>query len=277
MKLIAIDMDGTLLRGDKSFDLDRFERAVHALKEAGTRVCIASGNSYPKLRGYFDDQLRQELLFASTNGNAIMVEEQGLHYSALDYDTTEAIIDFLNEFSDFFCLVMTDRGSYAVTQDLDALDHFRLYHPHIDHLANFRDLNPEEAILQLSVMSKRSVADNKVMTRILNERFPEGHAVTSGGRWIDVFSPQGGKGQAIRYLQDYLQTDASQTMAFGDSLNDQTMMEVVDYSLAMGNADPDLLAICRYQIGDNESQAVIDILEALVADPSAAFLAQYRR
>ncbi len=38
-------------------------------------------------------------------------------------------------------------------------------------------------------------------------------------------------------------------MAFGDSLNDQTfMMEVVDYSLAMGNADPDLLAICRYQI-----------------------------
>ena len=84
MKLIAIDMDGTLLRGDKSFDLDRFERAVHALKEAGTRVCIASGNSYPKLRGYFDDQLRQELLFASTNGNAIMVEEQGLHYSALD-------------------------------------------------------------------------------------------------------------------------------------------------------------------------------------------------
>ncbi len=33
----------------------------------------------------------------------------------------------------------------------------------------------------------------------------------------------------------------------------------------MGNADPDLLAICRYQIGDNESQAVIDILEALVA------------
>ena len=97
MKLIAIDMDGTLLRGDKSFDLDRFERAVHALKEAGTRVCIASGNSYPKLRGYFDDQLRQELLFASTNGNAIMVEEQGLHYSALDYDTTEAIIDFLNE------------------------------------------------------------------------------------------------------------------------------------------------------------------------------------
>ena len=251
MKLIAIDMDGTLLRGDKSFDLD---------KEAGTRVCIASGNSYPKLRGYFDDQLRQELLFASTNGNAIMVEEQGLHYSALDYDTTEAIIDFLNEFSDFFCLVMTDRGSYAVTQDQDALDHFRLYHPHIDHLANFRDLNPEEAILQLSVMSKRSVADNKVMTRILNERFPEGHAVTSGGRWIDVFSPQGGKGKA-----------------FGDSLNDQTMMEVVDYSLAMGNADPDLLAICRYQIGDNESQAVIDILEALVADPSAAFLAQYRR
>ena len=33
MKLIAIDMDGTLLRGDKSFDLERFERAVHALKK----------------------------------------------------------------------------------------------------------------------------------------------------------------------------------------------------------------------------------------------------
>lgn len=276
IKLIAIDMDGTLLRGDKTFDLDRFEAAVEALKASGTRVCIASGNSYPKLSGYFDATLRQDLLFASTNGNAIVVREEPLHYATLAYETTEAMVAFLQEFPDFYCLVTTDRNAYAVTRHAEALDYFRRYHPHVEHLSTFRDLDPAEQVLQISVMSKRTEADNKVMTRILNERFLDAHAVTSGGRWIDIFGPDGGKGQAIRYLQEYLGADASQTMAFGDSLNDRTMMAVVAYSVAMGNADPDLLETCHYQIGDNESQAVIACLEALVADPTAAFMADYR-
>ncbi len=58
--------------------------------KAGT-VCIASGNTILSCVVTFDQQL-SGIALASTNGNAIMVEEQGLHYSVSDYDTTEATL-----------------------------------------------------------------------------------------------------------------------------------------------------------------------------------------
>ena len=44
----------------------------------------------------------------------------------------------------------------------------------------------------------------------------------------------------------------------------------------MGNADPDLVAFCQYQIGTNEEQAVLDVLEQLTSETNLAFMQQYK-
>ncbi len=65
--------------------------------------------------------------------------------------------------SDSLCFGHESTGLLCRDQDLDAW----IIRPTIRILTilHFRDLNPEEAILQLSVMSKE-VVDNKVMTLI---------------------------------------------------------------------------------------------------------------
>ena len=276
IKLIAIDMDSTLLRDDKTFEVERFRQAVTALKAQGTQVCIASGNSYVKLRGYFDDRLRNDLIFAGMNGNDIVVADRSIERLTIDVATTQALVEFLDEFEGFYALVGTDKRSYAVTQNAEALDYFARYNPDVSHLTSFASLPQEEAIMQISIMSQRTIAENKTMVRIINERFEAITAVTSGGKWIDVFHHQGGKGYALRYLQAKGGYDARVSMTFGDSLNDRSMMKEAVYSIAMANSDRELLPSCRYQIGSNNQQAVIEVLEQVVKDSTLAFMVNYQ-
>ena len=55
---------------------------------------------------------------------------------------------------------------------------------------------------------------------------------------IEISSPGRGKGQALRWLAEYLETERAQVMAFGDHVNDIDMLEAAGVGVAMGNAEP---------------------------------------
>ena len=65
-------------------------------------------------------------------------------------------------------------------------------------------------------------------------------------------------------------------MAFGDSLNDRSMMKEAKYSIAMQNSDPELLTDCCYQIGTNNEQAVIALLEQIIENPTLDLMVNYQ-
>ena len=107
-------------------------------------------------------------------------------------------------------------------------------------------------------------------------RFPNLTAVTSGGGWLDFYHRDGGKGSAIHALQEKYQITHKETMVFGDSLNDASMVQYANYSIVMGNGDEELKKISNYEIGTNEDQAVLEILELLLKERNLSFLNQYK-
>lgn len=46
IKLVAVDIDGTFVRSDYSYDVERFKRIWKKMKEAGCHFVVASGNQY---------------------------------------------------------------------------------------------------------------------------------------------------------------------------------------------------------------------------------------
>ena len=56
IKVVAVDMDGTFLRDDKSYDVARFERVLDAIDNQEMRFVVASGNLYRQLIGHFQPQ-----------------------------------------------------------------------------------------------------------------------------------------------------------------------------------------------------------------------------
>ena len=271
-KLIAIDLDETLLRSDKTYDRDRFKAVSAAFLEAGSLLAIVTGNSYHKIEDFFDDQERQSFYFACDNGNYMVKNEQAVYQNAIPRKIFADLVDYLQDQADLHPLVNVGTHAYYDSANRDFASLFKIYNRRIEEISDYHDIPSHESATKIAIHATMTLAEMKVVAQYINDHFDHVRAVTSGDDWIDINSDQGGKGAALRYLQDKYHILPQESLAFGDSLNDLSMMEEVKYSLAMENADPDLLAKCSYQIASNNQQAVIAILEEILSQGSCDFL-----
>lgn len=83
--------------------------------------------------------------------------------------------------------------------------------------------------------------------------------------FLEVMSHGVGKGAAILRLADMLGIPHSQTMAFGDSMNDESMLRECEYGVAMQNGLDYIKDICKFVTrADNNHDGIADFLEEFV-------------
>lgn len=275
IKLIVIDLDETLLKTDKTYDRERFNKVVETLHEGGLTVCIATGNSYHKIRDYFDKEMLDDLYFACDNGNYIVFNDELLKTTSVADETLYKIVDFLDEFDGFHILVGGGKTAYFRQGTGHAYDFVSRYNNEIKIVEKFQDMEEDHHASKIAIYSEHSLSKNKTMVRILRERFEDIDSVTSGDQWLDIYSIDGGKGSAVKYLQEKYNISRDETIVFGDSMNDESMMNEAKYSVAMGNADRELYLAANYRIGTNADQAVISLLEELIQSDTPDFMDKY--
>lgn len=277
IKLIAVDMDATFLRDDKTYDVLKFKRVLAKIKEKNCLFVIASGNGVSKLVTSFDEDDKQYLIFAGDNGNHIQYQQELWRMYGMHYDTLTHLVNFLSEHQGYYPIVNSTQTNYIFGNNpVDALDAFYRYNVSVTPLKTVADMPMDAPILNVAVYAQPSLEETKQFAQKVRENFPELSAVTSGERWMDVFRLGGGKGAAITYLQEKYHIHPEECIAFGDSLNDLSMMTVVGYSVAMSNADNQLKRNCRYEIGTNNEQSVLDVLEKVFSQGEDA-LSRYRK
>ena len=71
IKLIAVDMDGTFLSDQKTYNRERFMAQYRQMKEQGIRFVVASGNQYYQLISFFPE-LSSEISFVAENGGWVV-------------------------------------------------------------------------------------------------------------------------------------------------------------------------------------------------------------
>ena len=74
IKLVAVDIDGTFVRSDYTYDISRFKRILSCMENAGCNFVVASGNQYYQLRDLFPGYC-DELSFVAENGAFVKTEE----------------------------------------------------------------------------------------------------------------------------------------------------------------------------------------------------------
>lgn len=269
-------MDATLLRDDKTYDKERFEVIANQLMDKGIIICIASGNSYHKLVEFFSPSLIERMYFAGDNGNYLVKNRQTQRVVGIPQQEYLQIVDYFDSLSDYFVSISTGEVTYLRENRGVAYDKIKKYNNEMQQIDDFRLIPSDQLATKLAVFSHNSLAKHKTVARTLMELLPDVSTVTSGDQWIDSYHVKGGKGSVIRFLQEELEISKEESMAFGDSLNDETMMKEVKYSIAMSNADADLALHCHYQIGSNQDQAVLDVLEQLCTDLDATFMKKYQ-
>lgn len=275
IKLVAIDMDETLLRTDKSFDRERFQEIYEEFKKRDIILTIASGNSYARLDEYFSFMNHEELYFASDNGNYIVKNGEVIDRNIINYEELQKAAEYLENLADFTMVFSDGKNTFAKWVNPDYEEYVYSFNRDLGLIDTF-DVVKDMDIVKVASHSSLPLDEAKEVAEEIIERFPYLDAVTSGGGWMDFYHIGGGKGTAIKSLQEKYEITSEETMVFGDSLNDASMGEYAKYSVVMSNGDEELKDTYNYEIGSNDDQAVLDILEKFLEDESVDFMEEYK-
>lgn len=118
--LIAIDLDQTLLRLDKSYDTERFNQVYRDLSKKGVLFAIISGHNRQDTNNYIDAMETEKMYIASHNGNHVVYQNELTHKELIPSLQVRRILKHLN---------ILDRQSIL----LDDGDLVYSYHVEADH------------------------------------------------------------------------------------------------------------------------------------------------
>lgn len=253
IKLIASDMDGTLLNDRKELPADFFD-VLCRLEERGIKFTVASGRSYDAVAHLFPEEYRSRLDFICDNGANIYHEGKQARYTPLERATFEQLIRACDEIGGLRVLVCAGKGTYHLEAEPDfTAEIAKYYKNHIpcDDLLSVDDVIYKVAVCDLQGTEKHAKpAIDALMGDKLNVQ-------VSGPIWMDVMSAGVNKGSALAQLAELLGIDSSEVMAFGDYLNDAEMLSYAGWSFAMENGHPDVRRIAAYTAGSNNDNGVL--------------------
>ncbi|HWJ85508.1 MAG TPA: Cof-type HAD-IIB family hydrolase [Cellulomonas sp.] len=251
VRLIALDMDGSLLDQDKRLD-PSFWPLLEQLEARGIAVCPASGRQYATLRAQFG---RDDLVYIAENGAYVVHDGAELSSDTLLTPTALAIVETIRAARglDVGTVVCGKRSAYVERADEAFLAQARPYYARLEVVEDL--LAVDDEILKVAVYEFGDVSRGAAPALA---RFDDAdRVVVSGEHWVDVMSATADKGTALQQVQAALGITREQTMAFGDYFNDVGMLEAAAWSFAMDNGHPDVRALARFVAPANTRNGVV--------------------
>ncbi len=285
VRLVAIDIDGTLLPTFSQAISERNARALKAVQQAGITLAIATGRrtayTAPLLEGL---GLRADTPLITSNGAVTRtLDGQAIDRSHMSAEVARGLCGLLKKFgSVVFTFDREGRGE-LVLEDLDAA-HERIALWVEANRNAIEVVKPLEGALTdgedpIQGMVAGTVGKMKKAEKALKES-PLVHACecvrteypARDLAILDLLPPGISKGWALERLATRLGVDRKETMAIGDNWNDVAMLEWAGQGVVMGNAAMELRTMAKLrgwkQAPANDEDGVATVLEAAVARSS---------
>lgn len=265
--LIALDLDDTLL----TKDLKITPVTVKALQDAAARgiyIVPCSGRAENGILQFVRTLnlagTEQGRFIIAVNGSEIfdLHTRQNIYTKKVPFEVLEFAYDEALK-RGLPCQVYNSTTTFAnVDNEFTHID-AKLCKLNIEIIPNFRDfLKPghtkmlipgdEKIITEFCAFLKKELGDRAVV-------------FTSKPYFLEIMPANCGKGEAITWLADYLNVDKDRTMAFGDSMNDESMIKMTGFSVAMCNGLEYIQQIAKYVTKtSNEEDGIGNFLNEFV-------------
>lgn len=275
IKLIATDMDGTLLNDAHEISQENQE-AIKFAQEHGITVVIATGRAfYEANTPVAETDLK--VPYICLNGAEVRDETFNImSTSHLNHSLVSKITSTLKE-KDIYYQVYTNRGIYTENPQRD----LEIYIDIAERAGQKADVEKIENSIQKRIDNGTlKIVDNydkiedipgELIMKILAFDSDLGKidlvgqelaqspnlAVSSSSRGnLEITHSDAQKGIALSTIAKQLGIDLKDVMALGDNLNDVSMLERVGYSVAMDNAAPEVKTVAKYVTDSNENSGV---------------------
>ncbi|USD67909.1 sugar-phosphatase [Vibrio sp. SCSIO 43136] len=264
-KLIALDMDGTLLDSEKKLS-QRNKDAIDAARAQGVTVVLVSGRPTEGMLPYLDqlemtgeqdivlsynasvvqkvasrELLRSQILTGVDAKNlATLARDLGVHIHAFT-ETHGLITPQLNTYTD---LEASINGIEVSVMPFESLD-------------------DDEPVMKVMMIDEPEVL-SAAIEKIHAEVYQEFTVVQSAPYFLEFLNAKSNKGTGVAMLAEMMGIDASQVICMGDAGNDKHMLEYAGVGVAMGNATEEIKAVANYHTATNDESGVAQVIEELV-------------
>ena len=259
IKLIASDMDGTLLNSDHKIPKENIELIKFAQKN-GIQFVVATGRAYYEaLPALNDENIKCDVIsfnggiIYDKNGNIINITPmklKDLYYTIEILKSLEISYQLYTKNTIYTNSIETDitayidliraNGEEPNEQHLRQEARNRLALGHITEVDNIElYLNQEDNPAIKVIGISNDLEKLKHATELLSGN--ENISVTSSGaNNVEIMDKKATKGEALKIVADIHDINLKNAIAIGDNLNDQAMLDIVEYSIAMKNGNKEL-------------------------------------
>lgn len=255
IKLVASDLDGTLLQnGAQKLNPEIFD-LILKLKEQGIHFIAASGRQYASLRNLFEP-VQDRISYISENGSLCIHNGEILKRGIIDRELGLRIFNEIRKYENCDIMLSCEDRCYIESKKPDF---YHLIHDELGYDVELvSDLSEiDKPFLKIAVHDSKTLDNSYTHLRELFAS--EIQLVTSGNVWMDFVAPNANKGTALQMFLDYFSVKPEECMAFGDQHNDLEMLQLAGSGYAMSNAAPGVAAHSKY-VTDSVEEVLKDLI-----------------
>ncbi|MBM7570855.1 Cof-type HAD-IIB family hydrolase [Aquibacillus albus] len=285
MKLIATDLDGTLLNENHMISSEN-AKAIEKAQELGIQIVVATGRSYSSARipmekmgltcpiiclnGAQVYMSNKELIRNVPLSKEVALQihnacqKQGIYFEL--FTNKGVFSDSRENFIQVMVDIMTSANPDLSKEDVRSRAEMRFQDERVEIVEDYNAIFQQED-LDIYKFLAFSVKDEKLESVKADLIDDSEVAITSSGfDNLEFNHPKAQKGIALEFLSNKLSIDMKDVMAIGDNYNDVSMLKAAGRGVAMGNADDEIKQLCDVSTKSNKEDGVAYAIEKMLKD-----------
>lgn len=256
IRLIASDMDGTILRDGAQTLPPRMIPILQKLTGQGFFFAAASGRQYANLRRLMGS-LADKIDYICENGAFTVYKGEIIYKAVMDRALGQELMANILAADDCEVLLSGVDTSYIQPKRASYADHLKYVLK--NNITEVDDIfSTSEDYIKISAYVHGDGTE-RYMEQFKERWGGQFTLASTCPHWIDFIPPGIHKGRAMEALMNALGVTREETMAFGDNYNDLELLSCAKESYAVSTAKPEVIAACRHTCGYVE-----DVLEKLL-------------
>ena len=259
IKLIATDIDGTILKQDFSFNQE-VKDCIKRLGEIGVKVVLVTGRMQTAAQ-FIADQLGLKTPVISYQGGLIKENGKILLEKNLDPKKAREIIKWAKKNKVHLNLYMDEK--LYVEHDDDVIRRYTGERSGDFIVHDFDTLKLEHVNKLLGIDFEN--ADRVTgWLNYLTKKYPELYFVKSMPYFCEMAHPEATKATAVKFLQKYYGLAQDEILTIGDQNNDIELLKAGGVKVAMGNATPELKEVADFVTDTVDNNGFVKAVEKFV-------------
>lgn len=253
IKLIASDMDGTLLNSNKQLSPSLYG-ILKKLNDKGIVFVAISGREIFSLKEIFKD-VEEDIVYASNNGNYITYKDEVIFENYIENNMVDKVAKIIRKKAKYNTIYCSKDTVYS--ESIIPCIVGKKWKLKVKYVRDITKV--EDKILKITTFGNEKIINRAL--EALSELNDKLMITKSGSTCFDICKLGGTKKQGINILQKRFNVGYNETMVFGDHMNDLEMMSSAYYSYAMENAEEEVKKNARFIAETNDDDGVIKAIK----------------